>query len=234
MALSYATYVGDGSTKSFSVPFPYLDKAHVHVRLGDDRMPSFTFTGDAMVSLAVPPAPGEQVRVFRSTPKAIPAVTFHNDQAVDVEHFNDAIRQALYVAQELEDLNGSVIYQYEMAVQTGSWWYDVSATVPYTPLKGEYVLVMPTVRQLAIPAGFAGSFAFATTSPTDRTQVFTILRDTVAIGALTFPAGSSTGTFSGGGVTLPVGSVLRIMLASEADSAFRDFGITIRTTSSDA
>lgn len=232
MALSYVTYAGDGSTTTFAVPFPYLDTSHVYVTVGD-TMPAFTWINASAIALGFAPSAGVEVRIFRSTPKAIPVVTFFNDQAVDVEHFNNGLRQALYVAQELEDLSGSVIHQYVSQIQTGAWWYDISVSVPYTPLKGEYVLVMPVVRQVAIPGGFSGSLAFATTAPTDRTQVFNILRDMTVIGTLSFPAGSSNGVFTGGGVTLPAGSVLRIVLASEADSAFRDFGITLRTTSSD-
>lgn len=233
MALTYVTYTGDGTTKVFPVPFPYLDKKHVYAAV-DDALPAVTWLNDATLSFEVAPESGADIRIFRSTPKVIPVVTFFNDQAVDVEHFNDGIRQALYVAQELEDLSGSVINQYVSTVQTGAWWYDLTVSVPYTPLKGEFVLVTPLVRDVEIPAGFSGSKAHAVTAPADRAQVFNIMRDATVVGTVTFAAGSQTGTFSGGGVSLPANSVLRIVLASEADIVFRDMGITLRTTSNDA
>lgn len=232
MALSYVTYTGNGATKNFAVPFPYLDRSHVHITVGEE-MPTFTWLNASTVSLATAPATGAVVKVFRSTPKEMPVVTFYNDQTVDVEHFNDGIRQALYVAQELEDLNGSVINQYVTDIVTGTWWYDVSVSIPYTPLKNEFVLVLPCVRDVEIPGGFSGSLAHAVTVPADRAQTFTILHDTTAIGSLAFAQGSTTGVFSGGGVSIPSGSLLRLQLTSEADSEFRDIGITLRMTSAD-
>ncbi|MCL8384162.1 phage tail fiber domain-containing protein [Xanthobacter aminoxidans] len=232
MALSYVTYTGDGVTKNFAVPFPYLEKSHVYPTVGD-TMPAFTWVNAQTVSFAVAPSDGIGIKIFRSTPKVLPVVTFYNDQAVDVERFNDAIRQALYVAQELEDLSGSVINQYVSAIQTGAWWYDVSASIPYTPLKGEYVLILPVVRDVQVPANFSGSLAYAATAPAERAQVFSIMRDLTSIGTLTFAVGSSTGVFSGSAASIPAGAVLRVALTSEADSVFKDIGITLRTTRAD-
>lgn len=232
MALSYVTYTGDGVTKNFAVPFPYLEKSHVYPTVGD-TMPAFTWVNAQTVSFAVAPSAGIGIKIFRSTPKVLPVVTFYNDQAVDVERFNDAIRQALYVAQELEDLSGSVIHEYVSTVQTGAWWYDVSVSVPYTPLKGEHVLVLPVVRDTTAPASWSGSTAYAVTAPADRPQSFKILKDTTTVGAVTFAVGSHTGVFSGAGGELPSGSILKLQLTSEADSVFRDVGLTLRMTSDD-
>ena len=103
MPKSFVTYRGDGNTRTFAVPFPYLDRAHVQVRIGETIAPAFSWLDAATLSLSTAPEQDAEVVVYRQTPVDKPTVTFFNNQAVDVEHFNDGIRQALYVAQESVD-----------------------------------------------------------------------------------------------------------------------------------
>ncbi len=227
MALSYATYTGDGVTNAFPIPFPYLEREHVYVIVGN-TMPGFTWFNPQLIGINTgPPAPGAAVKVFRSTPKEIPVVTFWNDQEVDVERFNDGLRQALYVAQELEDLNGSVIGQYTQIIATGAGWYDLSASIPYTPYQGELLFVHAAARTLTIPAGFAGSRAVAVTAPASTAQTLTIYKDTSPIGSISFPVGATSGTVTGSATVIPPGSSLRIKCSTPPDNVFRDIGITL-------
>ncbi|MFG1395864.1 phage tail fiber domain-containing protein [Roseixanthobacter pseudopolyaromaticivorans] len=230
MASSYVTYTGDGAQTLFSVPFPFIDRSHVFVDAGGQLAP-FTWLSNSSIALVTAPASGVAIKVFRSTPKDLPLVTFFNDQTLDVSHFNLAIRQALYVAQELEDNTGSVINQYIISHVSGDWFYDLTVSIPYTPLTGETVLIHPVVRQLTIPANFAGSSARADKPATDRTQVFTIYRGATAIGTITFSPGSAPGVFGGAGnIVVNPGDMLKVALTSQNDSTFRDIGITFQMT----
>lgn len=230
MASSYVTYTGNGAQTWFSVPFPYIDRAHVYVDV-DGILAPFGWVNDATVGLSAPPAVGSTIKVFRSTPKDRPLVTFYNAQTLNVDHFNLGLRQAMYVAQELEDGTASVLNQYTVTHVNAEWFYDLTVSIPYTPLTGEAVLVHPVVRTFTIPAGFSGSSARADTVATDRSQVFTIYKGATVLGTITFGAGSAVGAFSGAGnITASPGEVLKIVLTSQNDSTFRDIGITFQLT----
>lgn len=76
-------YTGDGVTDEFIIPFPYLDKAHVYVKVGADvnnlgeQAQGIAFTIDldgpqdanaANVTMTTPPSTGYVVRVYRVVP----------------------------------------------------------------------------------------------------------------------------------------------------------------------
>ena len=77
MAYSYIEYVGDGSTKTFNIPFTYLKQADVKVYVGGVDT-AFTFTSASVVSLATAPASGVVVRLARTTDASSRAVDFQD------------------------------------------------------------------------------------------------------------------------------------------------------------
>lgn len=114
MPLSYASYPGDGSTRDFAVPFPYLRRAHVRVGYGWDYFEDtltqelsdpagFTWISDTTIRLTTAPAIGATLTILRKTPndqQLVPWTDGSNLQAYDI---NTADRQILYVVQELLD-----------------------------------------------------------------------------------------------------------------------------------
>lgn len=101
MASSFVFYPGDGVQTDWSVPFPYLDKAHVTV-LVDGSTTSFTWVTDSTVRVSPAVASGHTILVQRTTPDA-PLATFSNTNNLTADNLTLAETQALYVAQEARD-----------------------------------------------------------------------------------------------------------------------------------
>jgi len=112
--LSYVSYSGDGSTRAFAVPFPYLRRAHVRVGYGWDYFEDtlttelfdptgFAWISDTVIQLTTAPAIGQTLSLLRKTPndeQMVPWTDASNLQAFDL---NTADLQVLYVVQELLD-----------------------------------------------------------------------------------------------------------------------------------
>lgn len=99
-----ATSTGDGATKQFSVPFPYLRRSHVKVYVGGDER-SFSWINDTLIELATAPAAGSTVTRRRETPE-VPLHAIQNDKPIPASKYNEVLRQAIYYAQERPGLPG--------------------------------------------------------------------------------------------------------------------------------
>ena len=115
---SYREYTGDGIAKDFSVPFPYLLRAHVHVYLDTTELTEgtdFTWTSDTQIQLTtapqalvpgVPPAPdtpAEVLTVQRITPEDDQIVQWQDGSYIIAEDLNESDLQWLYLIQEHHD-----------------------------------------------------------------------------------------------------------------------------------
>lgn len=101
MPYSYDVAVANGSTDTFSVPFPYLKTAHVHVKLDGIDYPdgSVTWLSPGTIKLAAIPPAGTKVRRYRSTPAAELIATF-TVARWDNSKLNLVNTQLLYLIQE--------------------------------------------------------------------------------------------------------------------------------------
>lgn len=98
---SFVVYSGDGGTGPFAAPFPYLDRAHVGVKVAGVAV-GFTWTGDNAIQLDAPAAAGAAVEVRRSTPRD-PLVDFTDGSILTEADLDTAALQQLYVSQEAFD-----------------------------------------------------------------------------------------------------------------------------------
>lgn len=89
-----------GSTGPFTVPFPYIDKDHVKVRIAGVPV-GFSWVTSSTISLDDAPATDSELELRRETPLS-PLNTFQNGP-IDAAGLNRAVKQALYVAQENDD-----------------------------------------------------------------------------------------------------------------------------------
>lgn len=116
MPFSYAQYAGNGSTTTFSVPFPYILKAHVKAYIGYSLVdgtfeteildgPGFTWTSGTQIQTAVAPAAGKTLTIIRSTPGASLVVQWQDGSNLIAEDLIDSDLQNLYVVQEQRDRN---------------------------------------------------------------------------------------------------------------------------------
>ena len=122
MPFSYAQYAGNGSTTTFSVPFPYLLKAHVKLYTGYNILDG-TFasqlaegTGYAWISATqvqttVALATGTTLTILRDTPDGSQVVVWNDGSNLISNDQNTADLQNLYVVQEQQDRNDVVAAQ---------------------------------------------------------------------------------------------------------------------------
>lgn len=103
MAYSYVTYVADGTNKTYSVPFPYLDKAHVHAYVNGVEDTTKTWPTDSTISLTNIPVAGATVKISRITPLAQRLVDFQNVSLLKEKDLDRNSDQLLFVTQERED-----------------------------------------------------------------------------------------------------------------------------------
>ena len=115
MPFSYAQYTGNGSTTTFSVPFPYLLKAHVKLFYGYNLTAGtftselvdgvgFTWLSGTQVQTTAAPAAGVVLTVVRQTPSNALAVQWQDGSNLVANDLIDSSLQNLYAVQEQEDV----------------------------------------------------------------------------------------------------------------------------------
>lgn len=103
MAYSYVTYIGDGSTSTFSVPFPYLAQSNVGVSVNLVAASSVTWITTNTLSVSPTPASGAAVTIRRTTPVSTQAARFIDGSTLVAGDLNNADLQTLYAVQEAID-----------------------------------------------------------------------------------------------------------------------------------
>lgn len=103
MAYSNIKIPADGSTSTFSVPFLYLNKNHVHVFIDGVETFDFTWVTEATISLNTTPPAGSIVTIQRITPKDSRNVDFQNGSALNPDNLDLDSNQLLYIMQENSD-----------------------------------------------------------------------------------------------------------------------------------
>lgn len=119
---SYRQYAGNGATSTFSVPFPYLLKAHVHLYLGYNILTGtfaseladgigFAWTSGTQVQCTTAPAAGQTLTVIRQTPSELRLVDWQDGSNLISADLDTADLQNLYVVQEQQDRNDAAVTQ---------------------------------------------------------------------------------------------------------------------------
>jgi hypothetical protein len=110
MPYSYAITIASGSTANVSVPFPYLNKEHVHVSLDTVKVNDalLLWLNDGVIRLSSTPTAGQVVKVYRDTPKISMSVVFASPAILEGDELNAAFTQLLYVCQEAFDASDTV------------------------------------------------------------------------------------------------------------------------------
>lgn len=114
MPFSYAQYTGNGSTQNFSVPFPYLLRAHVKVYINLvieagtytsllAEGTGFNWTSSTQIQAVVAPASGQTLTVRRETPNGSQAVQWSDGSHLTAQDLIISDLQNLYVVQEWVD-----------------------------------------------------------------------------------------------------------------------------------
>ena len=116
MASTIIIYEGDGTTTDFTVPFDYLKKSFVTVRLGTgntltggdygDTGSDYYFLDKTTIRLKVAPASGESLTIRRYTSATERVVTFKDASILKATDLDTSQVQALHIAEEGRDIRG--------------------------------------------------------------------------------------------------------------------------------
>lgn len=107
--------------------------------------------------------------------------------------------------------------------------YDVVTSIEGKPTANSYILTFITVRSFTIPIGFNGSLGICA-NPATSESIFTITKNGLSVGTITFSAAATSATFSGSAGSFAIGDVLRIVSPVIQDSTLADIGITLKGT----
>lgn len=97
---SDALYDGDGVTKTFAVPFPYLNEQELIVRV-DNVITPYVINTPNTVTLAQAPRVNGEVYIYRDTDGTEPRHQFQHGSPLLPRNLDKNFRQVLYVVQEV-------------------------------------------------------------------------------------------------------------------------------------
>jgi hypothetical protein len=114
MASTIIIYEGDGTKTDFTVPFDYLKKSFVTVRLGTgttltggdygDTGSDYYFLDKTTIRLKVAPASGESLTIRRHTSATERVVTFKDASILKATDLDTSQMQAFHIAEEGRDI----------------------------------------------------------------------------------------------------------------------------------
>jgi len=108
MALSYVQYQGNGSQQTFAIPFPYLDRSHIEVRVALD-VTAYTWDDPGTIRITPAPFPGAVVEARRITPRENRMVDFVDSSVLTETDLDLAQMQTFYIVQEAIDIAGGTL-----------------------------------------------------------------------------------------------------------------------------
>ena len=115
MPFASFTGTGNGSTKQFSIPFPYVKKDHIVVALNNVTVTGFTFINDTTIEFDTlssatstqeatgAPKTGVVIEIERDTPLVSALVDFVDGSTLTAADLDTAVLQLLYGIQEAKD-----------------------------------------------------------------------------------------------------------------------------------
>jgi len=123
------------------------------------------------------------------------------------------------------DANWTVLF-----LGSGADYADYLLSAPGVVGNSEKLFVVAIARTVVFPAGVSGSEAVVGTAPT-ADAVFSLQKNGVQFGTVTFAASATAGTFSvASDTTFAPGDVLSVIGPATADATLADVSITLRGT----
>lgn len=111
--------------------------------------------------------------------------------------------------------------------------FDIGASKAGQPASAEVLIRIPFVRSVSFPDDFAGSQGVVGTDPASSAGVdFTIKKDGVQIGLMSFASGATTATFTtdSAAETFAAGEVLTVEAPNPQDADLSDVGFVLKGT----
>lgn len=93
----------DGTTRDFTVDFPYLDRGHIHVLLNGVETAAFVWINASLIRLNTAPAAGTLVARVRQTSPQSRLVDYVSPSSLNEDDLDTDSLQGFYLAQEAQD-----------------------------------------------------------------------------------------------------------------------------------
>ena len=102
MTIPKISYTGNGVTKIYTFPFPYLEASHIKVTLNGSLTTAFTLVNANSIGFNTAPGSGVQIVIFRETPSDEAEATIFSGSAIRASDLNRNTTQQLYISQETQ------------------------------------------------------------------------------------------------------------------------------------
>ena len=92
------TYNGNNANLTFNITFPFLQSADVKVQVDGTTVNTpadYSITGNVVTFVSAPPTGTNNVRLYRNTDKASPAITYSAGSALKADDLNKNHLQSL-------------------------------------------------------------------------------------------------------------------------------------------
>ncbi|MGY6517470.1 MAG: phage tail fiber domain-containing protein [Lysobacteraceae bacterium] len=109
---SRIAYQADGTTKRYAVPFTYIRQTHVHVFVDQTRKTQtvdYFWHTASTIEFKTPPVAGSRIVFVRQTEVDKSLVEFQNGATLTEEELNLAVRQLLYLHQEVREQFDAIV-----------------------------------------------------------------------------------------------------------------------------
>lgn len=104
MTQPYVAYAATAGQRDFTVPFPFISRAHVIVRVNGSVTIPFSWPAPSQLRLPFAVTGGAVVEIERVTPIEDQLVKFQDGNILTAEDLNKAVQQILYTQQEVTSL----------------------------------------------------------------------------------------------------------------------------------
>ena len=211
MAYARVSYTGNGSTKIFTVPFPYIDPVHLEVRVGGvlkTVATDYTWLTTSTLQFITAPALGKTVFLLRNTPKEARLVNYQDAAILREADLDLDSDQSFYIVQEALDAAENT-----QAIETFTDGVDFTAGVTTTLTLGAGDIEMSNLLVL---------FDAAAQQQTEYTLAAGVITfdSAIPVGVLQVQVSYATPLTSGlinGSVTTPTIADLNVTTAKLAD-----------------
>ena len=100
MAQTVETYTGNGSTKIYTIPFPYIEQADVKAKIDGTPTTAFSFANATQLEFTNAPAQGTKIIIFRQTDDSAAKKDFSAGSALKADDLNANSKQSVFLHQE--------------------------------------------------------------------------------------------------------------------------------------
>ena len=169
MAVTQNSYVGDGSTTTYSFTFPYLKTSEIKASLDATVTTAFTTPTATTVQFNTAPADGVKIKIYRETDSDSLTATFYAGSAIKSEDLNDNFTQNLYATQEvtaryLSNLGGTMVGDFQLGEDVvikfeGASDNDYETTLTVTDPTADRTITLPNETGTVITTGSSGQVA---------------------------------------------------------------------------